>query len=93
MLGDPSIEAVAIATPVGTHYELARAALEAGKHVFVEKPLAASAAEAAELVALARELGLVLMTGHTFLYSPPVNLIRDHDPDCGRPRRHRTSSR
>jgi predicted dehydrogenase len=77
VLGDPAVEAVAIATPVGTHFALARAALLAGKHVFVEKPLAASADEASELVGLADELGLVLMTGHTFLYSPPVNMIRD----------------
>jgi predicted dehydrogenase len=77
VLADESIEAVAIATPVGTHHKLARAALLAGKHVFVEKPLAASAGDAAELVALAEERGRVLMTGHTFLYSPPVNMIRD----------------
>jgi predicted dehydrogenase len=77
VLADPAIEAVAIATPVGTHYELASAALRAGKHVFVEKPLAPSADEAQALFELARELGLVLMAGHTFLYSPPVNLIRN----------------
>jgi predicted dehydrogenase len=76
VLDDRSIEAVAIATPVSTHYELASAALRAGKHVFVEKPLAASSSEAAELIELARELELVLMPGHTFLYSPPVNVIR-----------------
>ena len=52
------------------------AALEAGKHVFVEKPLAASSDEALELIELADEHGLVLMPGHTFLYSPPVNMIR-----------------
>jgi predicted dehydrogenase len=76
VLADPSIEAVAIATPVSTHFELARAALEAGKHVFVEKPLAASAAEGAELLELSDQNGLVLMPGHTFLYSPAVNAIR-----------------
>jgi predicted dehydrogenase len=75
ILADRSIEAVVIATPVGTHYKLAAAALEAGKHVFVEKPLAPSSEEAADLVALARSLGLVLMVGHTFLYSPAVNVI------------------
>ena len=53
MLADPDVDAVAIATPVGTHYALAHAALEAGKHVFVEKPLAASLEEAAKLDALA----------------------------------------
>jgi len=77
VLEDPEIDAVAIATPVGSHYQLALSALLAGKHVFVEKPLAASAAASSELVALAAERDLVLMPGHTFLYSPPVNTIRD----------------
>ncbi len=75
-LADPKLEAVAIATPPHTHYELVRSALEAGKHVLVEKPLARTADEAAELIALAEELELVLMPGHTFLYSPSVNKIR-----------------
>ena len=61
-----------IATPISTHYPLALAALAAGKHVFIEKPLAASVAEAEELARLARERRLTLMPGHTFLYSPPV---------------------
>jgi predicted dehydrogenase len=78
LLGDDSIDAVAIATPVSTHHSLASAALRARKHVLVEKPLAASAGEALELVALARERDLVLMPGHTFLYSPPVMLVRDY---------------
>jgi predicted dehydrogenase len=77
VLRDRTVDAVMIATPVSTHYELAAAALQAGKHVFVEKPLAASSAEAERLVELAEERDLVLMPGHTFLYSPPVNLIRD----------------
>ena len=76
VLDDPAIEAVAIATPVGTHFELAAAALEAGKHVFVEKPLAASSAEAGELIRLAEEHERVLMPGHTFLYSGPVRMVR-----------------
>jgi predicted dehydrogenase len=76
VLADPSVEAVAIATPVGTHHALAAAALEAGKHVFVEKPLAASVAEAIDLLHLARSRELLLMPGHTFLYSPPVNIVR-----------------
>jgi predicted dehydrogenase len=76
LLDDDSIEAVAIATPVSSHFALAHAALEAGKHVFVEKPLAASSAESLELVSTARCEGLVLMPGHTFLYSPPVERIR-----------------
>jgi predicted dehydrogenase len=80
-LADPCLEAVAIATPPHTHHTLVRKALEAGKHVLVEKPLARTADEAADLMLLAEELDLVLMPGHTFLYSPPVtkirNLIRD----------------
>jgi predicted dehydrogenase len=77
ILGDRRIEAIAIATPVSTHCPLATAALHVGKHVFVEKPLAASSPEADSLVALARRNGLTLMPGHTFLYSPAVNLVRD----------------
>jgi predicted dehydrogenase len=77
VLADRSIEAVAIATPVSTHHDLASAALDAGKHVFVEKPLASSYSEAAALVELAKRRELVLMPGHTFLYSPPVNRIRE----------------
>jgi predicted dehydrogenase len=77
VLGDERIEALAIATPVSSHFPIARAALEAGKHVFIEKPLAASSCEAAALARLADVRGLVLMPGHTFIYSPPVNRIRD----------------
>jgi predicted dehydrogenase len=77
VLEDPAVEAVAIATPVSTHFELAAAALRAGKHVFVEKPLAASSEGALDLIRLAERDGLVLMPGHTFLYSPPVNLVRE----------------
>jgi predicted dehydrogenase len=76
VLENPAVEAVAIATPVSTHFELSAAALEAGKHVFVEKPFAASAGEARNLIALARERGLLVMPGHTFLYSPPVDAVR-----------------
>ncbi len=75
VLADPDVEVVALATPIATHYPLARAALEAGKHVFVEKPLAASLEEGEELVRLAAASGLVVMPGHTFLYSPPVQLV------------------
>jgi predicted dehydrogenase len=77
LLEDPSVDAVAIATPVRTHAALASAALEAGKHVFVEKPLAASAADAEELIEIADAYDRVLMPGHTFLYSPPVNAVRE----------------
>jgi predicted dehydrogenase len=77
VVNDGDVDAVVIATPVSTHYGLALAALEAGKHVFVEKPLASSSDEARELVRLADAAGLVLMPGHTFLYSPPVVLIKE----------------
>ena len=77
VLRDPDVEAVAIATPVSTHFELAMAALEAGKHVFVEKPLASSATEVLDLIAAAERSDRVLMPGHTFLYSPPVNMIKE----------------
>jgi predicted dehydrogenase len=76
VLEDPAVDAVVIATPVGTHFQLAQASLSAGKHVFVEKPLAASCALADELIALGRRSGRVLMCGHTFLYSPPVRAIK-----------------
>lgn len=77
VLADDAVDAVLVATPVGTHYRLVGKALAAGKHTFVEKPLAASTGEATELIALADEVDRVLMPGHTFLYSPPVNLVRD----------------
>jgi predicted dehydrogenase len=76
-LADPTVEAVVIATPPHTHYDLVRRALEAGKHVLVEKPLARRADEAAKLITLADHLGKALMPGHTFLYSPPVSKIRN----------------
>jgi predicted dehydrogenase len=76
VLADDRVQAVAIITPVSTHFPLAAAALRAGKHVFVEKPLAASSQEGAELLDLADRSGLVLMPGHTFLYSPPVMMIK-----------------
>jgi len=76
VLSDDRVDAVVIATPVATHFDLASRALRFGKHVFVEKPLAASSDEAAELIRLSRRAGRVLMPGHTFLYSPPVVFIR-----------------
>lgn len=76
VLADPSVETVIIATPVHTHYALAAQALRAGKHVFVEKPLAPSVEMADDLATMAAERGLVLMCGHTFVYSPPVRAIK-----------------
>jgi predicted dehydrogenase len=77
LLADPELDAVVIATPVVTHYELARQALTAGKHVFVEKPQAQTAAEAEELFALAQERGLVLMPGYLLLYHPAVGKLKE----------------
>lgn len=77
VLCDPSVEAVIVATPPQTHYPLVKRALEAGKHVLVEKPLATELAHAYELADIAEEAGLVLMPGHTFIYSPAVNAVRD----------------
>ena len=77
LLADPTLEAVVIATPVVTHFELARRALDAGKHVFVEKPMALHASEAEELVALAEEQERVLMPGHLLLYHPGVKKLEE----------------
>jgi predicted dehydrogenase len=77
MLADDSLDAVVIATPVPTHYELTRQALEAGKHVLVEKPPAMRATEMDELVALAAENDLVLMPGHLLLYHPGVQKLKE----------------
>jgi predicted dehydrogenase len=76
-LQDPDIQAIALCTPVETHFALARAALEAGKHVLVEKPLTHSAASADELVRLAESRGLVLQVDHTFVYSGAVRKVRE----------------
>src|ERR1700693_1278307 len=70
------VDAIVIATPVSTHFQLARIALSYGKHILVEKPLTASVSEAEELVALAQEQQRVLMVGHTFEYNPAVNELR-----------------
>jgi predicted dehydrogenase len=77
VLEDDSVEAVVIATPVPTHHELARRALEAGKHVFVEKPPAMRGAELEELCELSEERGLVLMPGHLLLYHPGVRKLKE----------------
>jgi predicted dehydrogenase len=78
VLADPATDAVVICTPVRTHYELARAALAAGKHALVEKPLAMTVAECLELEALAAERDLVLMVGHIFLFNAAVGQVRDY---------------
>jgi predicted dehydrogenase len=76
LLDDPSLHAILIATPVSTHFELAARSLAAGKHTFVEKPLAPSSAEAQDLLLLAASRQMALMCGHTFLYSPPVCAVK-----------------
>ena len=76
LLADPEVDAVVVATPVVTHYELAKRALHSGKHVFVEKPQAQSSAEAEELAAIAQENGLVLMPGYLLLYHPAVAMLK-----------------
>jgi len=76
LLARPDVDAVAVATPAGTHCAIAMAALEAGKHVLVEKPLASTRADAALMVARAEELGLVLMCDHTYCYTPAVQHLR-----------------
>ena len=77
LLADDALDAVVIATPVPTHYELARDALLAGKHVLVEKPPATKGDEMEELVALAAERDLVLMPGHLLLYHPGVRKLKE----------------
>jgi predicted dehydrogenase len=77
LLSDDALDAVVIATPVPTHYALAKQALQAGKHVFVEKPPAMRAAEMDELVALATEQDRVLMPGHLLLYHPAVLKLKE----------------
>lgn len=77
LLNGADLDAVVIATPVRFHYEMAMAALSAGKHVFVEKPMARTEAEAEEMVTLAEREGLVLMVGHTFLFSPAVRRMKE----------------
>ncbi|WP_243838763.1 MULTISPECIES: Gfo/Idh/MocA family protein [Aeromicrobium] len=77
VLARPDIDAVAIATPARTHQAIALPALEAGKHVVVEKPLADSLANATQMVTIARDRGLVLMADHTYCYTPAVLKIRE----------------
>jgi predicted dehydrogenase len=77
MLADPELDAVVVATPVPTHFSLARSALAAGKHVLVEKPPAMTGGEMDELVALASDRDLVLMPGHLLLYHPGVRKLRE----------------
>jgi predicted dehydrogenase len=75
-LSDSEITGVVIATPAGTHFQLAKEALQAGKHVFVEKPLATKVSEVDELTKLADDRNLVVMVGHTFIYNAAVRYVK-----------------
>ncbi len=77
VLSDPDVDAVCIATPVGTHRRLAEEAFAAGKHVFVEKPLAGNIEDAEAIVRASERAGRTLMVGHTFVYNPAVVAVRD----------------
>jgi len=76
VLNDPEVDAVVIATPAHTHFELAKRVLLSGKHAFVEKPLATKVSEVDELGSLAKERGLILMVGHTFIYNSAVRYVK-----------------
>src|SRR5579863_9158678 len=77
IIASPDIDAVAVVTPVWTHYELAKAALENGKHVFVEKPFTSNAGQAEQLIELAALKNLIIMVDHTFLFTGAVKKIRE----------------
>ncbi len=85
VLADDQVDAIAIATPAGTHLDIALAAMRAGKHVLIEKPLAATYADGLRLVEEADRAGLVLMCDHTFCYTPAVRKIRElvHSGEIG----------
>src|SRR4029077_17129434 len=77
LMTSPDIDAIAVVTPVWTHYELAKAALENGNAIFVEKPFTSTSAQAEELIALAAKKNLKIMVDHTFLFTPAVQKIKE----------------
>ena len=77
MVNSSEIDAIAVATPVWTHYDLAKQALQKGKHVFMEKPMASTSAQCRELNQLAAQNGLTILVGHTYLYSTPIRKIKE----------------
>ncbi len=77
LIHDPEVDAVSIATPIFTHFPLAKEALEAGKHVLIEKPMTQTAEQSRELIALAKKHNRVLMVGHTFVYTGAVRKMRE----------------
>jgi predicted dehydrogenase len=77
LLNDTTLDAIVVATSVKHHFPMAKSSILAGKHTFIEKPFASSVAQCEELIALAKQKGVVLMVGHTFLYSPAVRKIKE----------------
>lgn len=77
LVNDPEIDAIVVATSARLHFPMAKAALEAGKHVLIEKPMACATSECEELIALSKQKGLTIMVGHTFLYSAAVRKIKE----------------
>jgi predicted dehydrogenase len=77
ILADPELDAVVVATPVSTHFTLGSQVLKAGKHLFIEKPMAACAEECRHLIDLSRQGSLIIMVGHTFVFTPAVQKIRE----------------
>ena len=77
LANDPDLDAVVVATPVWSHFELAKKCLAEGKHTFIEKPMASSVSQCKELIELAEKNALTLMVGHTFIYSAPVRKIKE----------------
>src|SRR5207302_3840879 len=77
LMTSPKIDAVAVVTPVNTHFDLAKAALQHGKHVFIEKPFTATTAQAEELIELAERRNLKIMVDHTFLFTGAVRKIKE----------------
>jgi predicted dehydrogenase len=92
VMADPAIDAIVIATPAASHAELARAALGAGKHVLVEKPMALTGGDAIAMVEEARRRGLVLLVDHTYVHSPAIQAVREilQQGSLGRIREYRS---
>jgi len=78
IINDNNIDVVVISTPAGTHYDMAKKSLMAGKHIFVEKPLALKVAECKELIDIAKKNNLIIFVGHTFLYNAAVNKVKEY---------------
>jgi len=78
VIASPSVDAVVICTPAGSHFEVAKRCLEAGKHLLIEKPITTRAVEAEVLIELAAERGLTLAVGHTFLYNPGIQKVKTY---------------